>query len=276
MQRAQHFQSPRLQDEQAASAPPARARRTESPVEQLNADWFGGMSWAQRAALQGLRATIDPTDEVGRKNRYVDRLQQHAVAQELRRRKRPINRLVDFGCGTGRFFQLLTKYAREIYGIDRTPAMLEQAEQEKVVPASRLVLWRGGDLPFAPGYFDCFLTVSVLCVMSAAYRRRSLHALRLLCADDGFGIILEQGYLSVRARIDEIAADVRSAGFRITRMRPVRFGGGWAPMWLIRNLDLPAPLMDALIRLEMLAARRRSSPDPGKYLDYVLVVEPAT
>ena len=67
----------------------------------------------------------------------------------------PCRRLLDIGCGTGRFaVRAHDSLGGRVWGVDASPEMLEQARRQ---PGSRAIGWRQGEaekLPFRDGWFD--------------------------------------------------------------------------------------------------------------------------
>lgn len=68
------------------------------------------------------------------------------------------SRILDVGCGEGRFCRLLDRPGRTVTGIDPTPALVEAARQRH--PGGDYRIGRAESLPFADGAFD--LVVSYL------------------------------------------------------------------------------------------------------------------
>jgi SAM-dependent methyltransferase len=67
----------------------------------------------------------------------------------------PCRRLLDIGCGTGRFaLRAHDRLGGRVWGVDPSPEMLTQARRQ---PGSRAIGWRQGEaehLPFKDGWFD--------------------------------------------------------------------------------------------------------------------------
>ena len=79
--------------------------------------------------------------------------------QELAR-ARHTRRILDVGCGTGRWLEILNNADRPIIGLDPSRGMLAQARSR--LPRIPLVQAQGEALPFAPGAFDLITLVHVL------------------------------------------------------------------------------------------------------------------
>src|ERR1700746_3369123 len=81
--------------------------------------------WSHQASLPGLRAVIDPNDDVGRKNAYVDCF--HKVVLRRYGRFGPGDRVLDFGCGLGRRSVWLAQRVRAVHGVEANLDMIRRA-----------------------------------------------------------------------------------------------------------------------------------------------------
>ena len=106
----------------------------------------------------------------------------------------PGDRLIDLGCGTCRKVVKLAPLVKEVDAIDRSEAMLAQAEKslkEKRLSNVRLYLGDNFNTPFRSGEYDVCSTA--LSTWSPAEARRLLKAggrffIETLCPDDKFEI----------------------------------------------------------------------------------------
>jgi ubiquinone/menaquinone biosynthesis C-methylase UbiE len=77
----------------------------------------------------------------------------------------PTQRMLDVGCGTGRFALSIAPLIGHVTGVDLTPAMLDQARQLQAASTIENVTWQQADvtqLPFAEGEFDLVTCKSML------------------------------------------------------------------------------------------------------------------
>ena len=81
----------------------------------------------------------------------------------------PGMRVLDIGCGTGNLLALYVEAGCEVYGIDASPAMLDQAKW-RLGDAARLELGDGTALPYPDRSFDLVLITSVLHELADARR----------------------------------------------------------------------------------------------------------
>jgi ubiquinone/menaquinone biosynthesis C-methylase UbiE len=69
-------------------------------------------------------------------------------------------RILEVGCGTGHWLQVLASVAGPIYGLDLSPGMLRQARRRQV--PLHLVRGRAAHLPFPGGTFDLVYCVDAI------------------------------------------------------------------------------------------------------------------
>jgi SAM-dependent methyltransferase len=117
-----------------------------------------GPGWSELATLDGYAAVLDPADRKGVKNRFIDRVHKHALTRALS----PIHgqRVLDFGCGTGRLSEWLVKQGATVDGVDATPEMVRRARE--AVPVATFHEIDGFALPFADDSHDAVVSVYVL------------------------------------------------------------------------------------------------------------------
>ncbi|MFQ6031361.1 MAG: class I SAM-dependent methyltransferase [Candidatus Zixiibacteriota bacterium] len=119
-----------------------------------------GETWGKRAEKGKLPAVIDPGDLKGRKNLYIDTLQKIAIQKTLGPGEKEI--IIDFGCGGGRFSELLSHYCRFLIGVEITSEMLSLAKKECKNLNIGLVLYDGLNLPVKKKRVDLLVSVNVL------------------------------------------------------------------------------------------------------------------
>ena len=119
-----------------------------------------GETWEKRAEKGKLPAVIDPWDLKGRKNLYINTLQKLAIQKTLGQGKKEI--IVDFGCGSGRFSNLLSHYCKFLVGLEITPQMLKIAKKECKNSNIGFVLYDGLNLPMKEKEADLLISVNVL------------------------------------------------------------------------------------------------------------------
>jgi ubiquinone/menaquinone biosynthesis C-methylase UbiE len=143
-------------------------------------------------------------------------------------------RVLDAGCGTGRFAAALASQAR-VWGIDASPEMLAVA-RERVAPNVRLKLARAEEPPFKDGWFERVVYWLVIHLLDRPAAFRAAHRLLtpggLACVVTFDSTYFSGFWLSRyfprfeeidRARFPtapELEAELRGAGF--DRVRLVR------------------------------------------------------
>jgi SAM-dependent methyltransferase len=116
-----------------------------------------GPTWGERARLPGLAPVLDPADTTGAKNALIDRVQRAALSVVDRQSGQ---RILDFGCGTGRLTYWLRDRGADVLGVDASPEMIEAARAR--VPSGRFDLIESGRIPADDATFDTVLSVYVL------------------------------------------------------------------------------------------------------------------
>lgn len=77
---------------------------------------------------------------------------------------RPLERAIDFGCGTGPYLPMLARRAREVKGIDIAPGMIEEARHNVPAEMTGVEVMLGSvlELPFPDDHFDLAVSVGVI------------------------------------------------------------------------------------------------------------------
>jgi SAM-dependent methyltransferase len=119
-----------------------------------------GETWEIRAKKGKLPAVIDPGDLKGRKNLYIDILQKLAIQKAMGKDKAEI--MLDFGCGSGRFSEMLAQRAEFLLGLEITLPMLLLAKEECSSSNCSFALFDGLNLPIKEGRADAIVSINVL------------------------------------------------------------------------------------------------------------------
>ena len=119
-----------------------------------------GLSWAERAGLDGLRAVLVPEDRP-RRNNFI-----HGIHTFGARRAfhflAPNAFLMDFGCGSGRFTRFFAGLGCKVLGTEITKRMLERARRDCSGAKCSFVLTDGISIPVADGSLDAIWCCAVL------------------------------------------------------------------------------------------------------------------
>lgn len=119
-----------------------------------------GETWEKRAEKGKFPAVIDPGDLKGRKNLYIDTLHKIAIQKVLGQEKKDV--IIDFGCGSGRFSDLLSHYCKFLVGLEITPQMLNVAKNDAQNSNIGFVLYDGLNFSVREHGVDLLVSVNVL------------------------------------------------------------------------------------------------------------------
>jgi len=248
--------------------------------------------WSRQASLPGLRAVIDPNDDVGRKNAYIDCLHKTALRRYGKFRRR--DRVLDFGCGLGRLSVWLADRVGSVHGVEANLDMLRQAKRLFHQGEYRNVsstLYDGTRLPFANDAFTRVNSVWVLQhVLDDDQLRFVLGELRRVCGPLARMVFLErtskepdEAWLPKRVIIrrpyDKYQAAFVDAGLRCVMAKPIwdlgPICGSPRIDRLVKSGRLPSATYPALARLDMATKPWRAETESTDYI-FVCEREPAT
>ena len=111
-------------------------------------------------------------------------------------------KVLDLGCGNGRFFELFQDEAEkkvQYFGVDNSPKLLEMAKQRH--PQAQFILTDGLNLPFAENFFDKILCIAVLHHLPGDELRRQFLRQAYRVLRPGGLLILTAWYLWPNLRI---------------------------------------------------------------------------
>lgn len=114
-------------------------------------------------------------------------------------------RILEIGCGTGRFMGVLLADGHEVYGLDPSPYMIELArEKTSKYATARYTMGEGATLPFPDGMFDLIYSIrTVNQTPSTEYAMRMIEEAIRVCRSCG-QILLEfvnrQAILSMKRK----------------------------------------------------------------------------
>ncbi len=93
-------------------------------------------------------------------------------------------RVLEVGCGTGTYLELYKSNGCEVYGIDMSPSMLEQAEK-KLGSGAELHLGDASDMPYEDGFFDLVIAMLTLHEMPQEMRGPVVNEIKRVVKSDG-------------------------------------------------------------------------------------------
>ena len=123
-------------------------------------------------------------------NDLIDKLQFRAMRRALRLAGlRKGVRILDVGCGTGRWVRRYREFGFEAFGVDATSAMLTIARQ--CGTAAPLVVGDAYSLPFADAQFECVSDVTVVQHIPRSLQPAALGEMIRILRPDGRLILME-------------------------------------------------------------------------------------
>lgn len=151
--------------------------------------WKGVAENSRAADATGFAAVLHP-DAPPWFNRRIDELQFRAVRRALALAEIPPGaRVLDVGCGTGRWVRRFQQAGYRATGVDATPAMLCLARlHETALP---LLAGEAHLLPFADAAFDCVSDITVVQHIPAPVQPKALAELLRVLKPDGRLILME-------------------------------------------------------------------------------------
>jgi SAM-dependent methyltransferase len=195
--------------------------------------------WDAKAIRSGgdaLRAACH--DDPG-SNRVIDRVQRRAVAWGFRRLPPDLSargaRLLDFGCGPGRWVDVFTGYGFSYSGVDFSTEMLRLART--LHPAANFAAMVGGRIPHPDAAFDLVCSIAVIHHNSYQRQEEVLTEISRVVRPGGFAILFEglgprttSGIFFPRPVTEWISA-LAERGFHLRDLRGYRY-------WILRSFVL--------------------------------------
>jgi len=158
---------------------------TYSPKEY----WTGVAEDFRSADAAGLAPVLHPGAPVWF-NSLIDKLQFRAIQRALALADvRRGARILDVGCGTGRWLRRYQELGLHATGVDATPGMLGLARERGT--ASPLVAGEAGRLPFADAEFDCISDITVVQHIPRSQQPQALGEMVRVLKPGGRLILLE-------------------------------------------------------------------------------------
>ena len=123
-------------------------------------------------------------------NRLIDRLQFRALLRALEIAEIPRgSRVLDVGCGTGRWLRRYESFGFRSTGVDATPGMLQLAKEHGTV--APLIAGDACSLPFADQTFDCVSDITVVQHIPESRQPQALREMVRVLKSGGRLILME-------------------------------------------------------------------------------------
>jgi ubiquinone/menaquinone biosynthesis C-methylase UbiE len=185
-----------------------------------------GPDWNQYASLGILQAVIDPKDELGFKNRLIDRIQWNTIRDKFQ----GSTKLLDFGCGTGRFARRFRELGMEYTGIDLSEKMVEAARELHPTTDYTYAHFNGREIPYDDNCFDVVFSCGVLqYVIKGENSQKILAEIKRVLTPKGRLLFIEQASrsqqtsgLGMRSLTEEDYLSELSQNYKIRSLARVR------------------------------------------------------
>jgi len=209
------------------------------------------IDWKNRAHKGFLASAIDPADRRGHKNYYIDLLQKMALEEILE--FKGDERVLDFGCGSGRFSYWIAPRLKKVVGLEVTPEMIDLAEGHRTAENVEFMVYDGVHFPVFPYSFDGILSVGVLQIMKGELLKRTLSHLSHYLKKDGRFYLIEQ--VSDNPKVDRPKLKDYLDIFKESKLEclqyyPIRRGRWWM-LYLIRYGLIPKEWFPRIAHYEL-------------------------
>ena len=102
----------------------------------------------------------------------------------------PGMKVLDIGCGTGAHLKLYHNAGCEVFGIDTSPSMFDQAK-EKLGETANLHFGDASNMPYPDDQFDLIISSTVLHEMPAEVRSEVLNEAKRVLKKDGHILLID-------------------------------------------------------------------------------------
>jgi ubiquinone/menaquinone biosynthesis C-methylase UbiE len=111
------------------------------------------------------------------------------VGIRMFRPKKGMN-ILDVGCGTGAHLEFFKRYECNLYGLDRSPSMLEAA-RKRLGDAAKLELGNATDMPYEENKFDLAIIMLALHEMPLETRSAAIREMKRVLKEDGRILLID-------------------------------------------------------------------------------------
>jgi SAM-dependent methyltransferase len=229
------------------------------------------VDWSQRAEKGFLASGIDPADQKGHKNYYIDLLQKMALEEVMELKGDEV--VLDFGCGSGRFSYWIAPKVKKVVGLEITPEMIELAEKNRTVENVEFMVYDSVHFPVIPYPFDLGLSVGVLQIMKGELLKQTLSSLTEYLKKDGRLYLIEQASDNPkmgRPNMDEYLDAFKESKLECLRYYPIRKGRWWM-LYLIRYGMVPKGWFRRIAFWELMK-NRKAKGNISYYKDYLFLI----
>jgi SAM-dependent methyltransferase len=185
------------------------------------------VDWDRLSLLRGPhRAVLDMNDTIGGKNALIDEIQWQALRKKLPK----TGRLLDIGCGTGRFASRISARGLDYTGADTSKGMIDAATAANKVNNCKFIHYDGVRTPFKENQFDVVMTVGVFqYIVGGEVQSIFVDELARLVRGSGKLLMIEQasaiggrsGTVVKSTGVEEYRTAL-SSRFNISKIMPIR------------------------------------------------------
>ncbi len=118
---------------------------------------------------------------------------EHVYWHLLKERLNEAQKVLEFGCGTGKFTQLVSGIAREVIATDISPKMIELARQRVTTENVQFQVADTENLPFGDEQFDAVVGINTFSY--CANKKRAMHELQRVLKPGGSVVIIDMNYI---------------------------------------------------------------------------------
>lgn len=204
--------------------------------------------WNMYAQHGDLRSVIDPADNLGYKNNYINLLHHKVLSKNMKNLDG--KRVLDLGCGIGRFTEFLQSNGAIVTGVDSCSDMLKMNTKCRTVCAPIT------SLPFDNGSFDVILSVWTLQFLNSEDLKLAINEMQRVLSPIGEVYFIEQvslsGYDDVYNRLpQDYDVYFGEGGFSLKSCRPIN-GSSDKIIAVVRRGWIPEKLFSHIIPLHLL------------------------
>ncbi len=179
---------------------------------------------------------------------YFDRIEYRELRRTLSRLQ-PSSKIMEVGCGTGRFTARVAKTEHAVLGIDPSPDMIEESRRRcAAFPATEFKIEEGAALSLADNAFDLTYSIRVTNqVGSRDYAMRMVRKMIRVTRPGGYILVefmnegrpewLKRKRKDVRLRHEKLSVLASNEGCSVLEHSGILMGGEWVlkrtPAWLL-------------------------------------------
>jgi ubiquinone/menaquinone biosynthesis C-methylase UbiE len=178
---------------------------------------------------------------------------------------------LDFGCGTGRFIEMLSSRAARVVATDKEPAMVDAARLYAGRHGAEIVLCDATSTPFSAATFDLTLCSSVLHVAVRSMVPEMVRELARVTKPGGTLLLLEQVASDRGLTMSFYDAALSRAGFKILRAYPIRSATSFFTQLAAVWHWIPYSWFPRLAAAELVLTRRAPNTSRAAYMQFAFV-----